>query len=300
MRVFVTGATGFIGSAVVRELLEAGHQVLGLARSDTAAAALTAVGAEAHRGSLDDPDRLHEGAAAADGVIHLAFNHDFSDYVANGKLDLGAVEALGAALEGTGKPLVVTSGTLMLTMMAPGRLGTEEIVPDPGSEAPRIASESAAMALAARGVRASVLRLSPTVHGEGDKGFVPSLIGIARETGVSAFVGDGSNRWPAVHRLDAAHLFRLALEAAPAGSILHGAAEEGVPLRDIAEFIGRRLKLPVAGITTEDASRHFGFLAAAVSLDNPTSSALTRKLLGWRPEHPALVPDLEAGHYFND
>ncbi|MFF3656534.1 SDR family oxidoreductase [Streptomyces olivochromogenes] len=300
MRVFVTGATGFIGSAVVRELLEARHQVVGLARSDTAASALRAVGAEAHRGSLDDPDSLHEGAAAADGVIHLAFHHDFSDYVASGKLDLRAVEALGAALEGTGKPLVVTSGTLMLTMMAPGRLGTEEIVPDPGSGAPRIASESAAMALAARGVRASVVRLSPTVHGEGDKGFVPSLIDIARETGVSAFVGDGSNRWPAVHRLDAAHLFRLAVEAAPAGSILHGAAEEGVPLRDIAELIGRRLKLPTAGITTEDASRHFGFLAAAVPLDNPTSSVLTRKLLGWHPVHPALVPDLEAGHYFTD
>lgn len=299
MRVFVTGATGFIGSAVVRELLDADHEVVGLARSDTAAAALTAVGAQVHRGALDDPDSLHDGAAAADGVIHLAFNHDFSDYVANGKLDLRAVEALGAALEGTGRPLVVTSGTLMLTMMAPGRLGTE-VAPDPGSQAPRIASENATMALAARGVRASVVRLSPTVHGEGDKGFVPTLIDIARETGVSAFVGDGSNRWPAVHRLDAAHLFRLALEAAPAGSILHGAADEGVPFRDIAELIGRRLKLPVAGVTAEDASRHFGFLAAVVPLDNPTSSALTQKLLGWRPEHPALVPDLEAGHYFKD
>jgi nucleoside-diphosphate-sugar epimerase len=299
MRVFVTGATGFIGSAVVRELLDAGHEVVGLARSDTAAAALTAVGAQVHRGALDDPDSLHDGAAAADGVIHLAFNHDFSDYVANGKLDLRAVEALGAALEGTGRPLVVTSGTLMLTMMG-GRLGTEEVAPDPGSGAPRIASENATMALAARGVRASVVRLSPTVHGEGDKGFVPTLIDIARKTGVSAFVGDGSNRWPAVHRLDAAHLFRLALEAAPAGSILHGAADEGVPFRDIAELIGRRLKLPVAGVAAEDASRHFGFLAAVVPLDNPTSSALTQKLLGWRPEHPALVPDLEAGHYFKD
>jgi nucleoside-diphosphate-sugar epimerase len=300
MRVFVTGATGFIGSAVVRELLDAGHEVVGLARSDTAAAALTAVGAQVHRGALDDPDSLHDGAAAADGVIHLAFNHDFSDYVANGKLDLRAVEALGAALEGTGRPLVVTSGTLMLTMVAPGRLGTEEIAPDPGSTAPRIASESATMALAARGVRASVVRLSPTVHGEGDKGFVPALIDIARKTGVSAFVGDGSNRWPAVHRLDAAHLFRLAVEAAPAGSILHGAADEGVPFRDIAERIGRRLKLPVAGVAADDASRHFGSLAAFVPLDNPTSSALTQKLLGWRPEYPALVPDLEAGHYFKD
>jgi len=300
VRVFVTGATGFIGSAVVPELLEAGHQVVGLARSDKAAAALTAVGAEVHRGALDDLDSLHDGAAAADGVIHLAYNHDFSDFVANGKLDLRAVETLGAALVGTGKPLVVTSGTLMLVMAAPGRLGTEEIAPDPGSDAPRIASENAAMSLAERGVRTSVVRLAPTVHGEGDKGFVPRLIGIAREKGVSAFVGDGSNRWPAVHRLDAARLFRLAVEAAPAGSILHGAGEEGVPFRDIAEVIGRQLKVPVADITAEDAGEHFGFLSALVPLDNPTSSALTQKQLGWHPVQPALIPDLEDGHYFND
>jgi nucleoside-diphosphate-sugar epimerase len=300
VRVFVTGATGFIGSAVVRELLEAGHEVVGLARSDTAAAALTAAGAEVHRGALDDLDSLHDGAAAADGVIHLAFSHDFSDYVGAGKLDLRAVETLGAALEGTGKPLVVTSGTLMLTRIAPGRLGTEEIAADPGSAAPRIASENAAVSMAERGVRASVVRLSPSVHGEGDKGFVPSLIGIAREKGVSAFVGDGSNRWPAVHRLDAARLFRLAVEAAPAGSILHGAGEEGVPFRDITEAIGRQLKLPVVSVAAEDAGEHFGWLSASVPLDNPTSSTLTQKLLGWHPVQPALIPDLEKGHYFND
>jgi nucleoside-diphosphate-sugar epimerase len=298
MRVFVTGATGFIGSAVVRELLEAGHEVVGLARSDTAAAALTAAGAEVHRGALDDLGSLRDGAAASDGVIHLAYNHDFSDFVANGKLDLRAVETMGAALEGTGKPLVIASGTLMLTMTAPGRLGTEEIVPEPGAEAPRIASEAAAISLAGRGVRTSVVRLAPTVHGEGDKGFVARLIDIAREKGVSGFLGDGTNRWPAVHRLDAAHLFRLAVEAAPAGSILHGAGEEGVPFRDIAEVIGRELKVPVAEISAEDAGEHFGFLSTLVPLDNPTSSVLTQKRLGWNPGQPALIADLEEGHYF--
>lgn len=300
MRVFVTGATGFIGSAVVRELLEAGHEVVGLARSDKAVEALRAAGAEAHSGALDDLDSLHAGAAAADGVIHLAFNHDFSDYVASGKLDLRAVETLGAALEGSGRPLVITSGTLMLTMIAPGRFGTEDIVADPGSELPRVASENAAIALAERGVRTSVVRLAPTVHGEGDKGFVSSLIDIAREKGVSAYVGDGSNRWPAVHRLDAARLFRLGLENAKAGSMLHGAGEEGVPLREIAEVIGRQLKLPVAGIGPEEAGEHFGFVSAAVQLDNPTSNALTQKQLGWHPVQPALIPDLEKGHYFSE
>ncbi|MER6565209.1 SDR family oxidoreductase [Streptomyces sp. NPDC001093] len=300
MRIFVTGATGYIGSAVVRELLDAGHEVVGLARSDRAATALAAVGAAVHRGDLDGVDSLRRGAAAAEGVIHLAFSHDFSDYAGAGRLDLRAVDTLGAALEGTDKPLVVTSGTLMLTMIAPGRLGTEEIAPAPGSVLPRVASESAAVALAERGVRASIVRLAPSVHGEGDKGFVPRLIDIARAKGVSAFVGDGSNRWPAVHRLDAARLYRLAVEAAPAGAILHGAGEEGVPFRDIAEAIGRRLELPVVSITAGEAGEHFGFLSALVSLDNPTSSALTRKQLGWHPAHPALIPDLDNGHYFND
>src|SRR5258707_15780727 len=293
MRVFVTGATGYIGSAIVRELLAAGHQVVGLARSDTAAAALKAAGAEVHRGNLDDLDSLRSGAVASDGVIHTAFNNiSTTDFVAACQADLRAVETIGAALEGSGKPFVITSGTLMLAML--GRLVTEEDVSDPA--VPRVASENAAIALAERGVRSSVVRLAPSVHGEGDKhGFVPSLIGIARAKGVSAFVGDGSNRWPAVHRLDAARLFRLAAEAAPAGSRLHGAGEEGVPFREIAEAIGRQLKLPVVSIEASDAGAHFGFLSAFVSADNPTSSKQTQELLGWRPEGPALIADIEQG-----
>lgn len=296
MRVFVTGATGYIGSAIVRELFATGHQVLGLARSDAAEALLASAGAEVHRGTLDDLDSLHRGATAADGVIHLAYNHDFSDYQGAAHTDLRAVETIGAALEGSGKPFVITSGTLLLTML--GRRGTEEDVLDPAL--PRIASENAAIALAERRVRSSVVRLAPSVHGEGDKhGFVPSLIGIARDKGVSAYIGDGSNCWPAVHRLDAARLFRLAVEAAPAGSRLHGVGEEGVPFRDIAEAIGRQLKLPVVSITTEKAGDHFGFLSAFVSFDNPTSSTLTQQRLGWQPQGPRLIADIEQGHYFN-
>lgn len=297
MRVFVSGATGYIGSAVVRELLEAGHQVVGLARSDTAAAALTAAGAEVHRGALDDLDSLHAGAAAADGVIHLAFNNisETTDFEAACQADLRAVEAIGAALEDSGKPFVITSGTLLLAIL--GRLATEEDVSDPAL--PRVASENAAIALAEHGVRSSAVRVAPSVHAEGDRaGFVPSLISVARAKGVSAFVGDGSNRWPAVHRLDAARLFRLAVEVAPAGSRLHGAGEEGVPFRDIAEAIGRQLKQPVVSITPDEAGDHFGFLSAFVSFDNPTSSALTQERLGWGPEGPALIPDIEQGHYF--
>lgn len=298
MRVFVTGATGFIGSAVVRELLEAGHQVVGLARSDTATAALTAAGADVHRGALDALDSLRSGAAAADGVIHLAFN--FSDYARAVAADLRAVETVGAALEGSSKPFVVTSGTSVLTsLLPPGRLGTEEDSVDAGSVAVyRTAVENAAIALAERGVRSSVVRL-PSVHGPGDHGFVPTLIDIARTKGISAYVGDGSNRWPAVHRLDAARLFRLAVEAAPAGSWLHGVDDEGVPFRDIAGVIGRRLNLPVVSISREEADSHFGWLGAIASVDNPTSSALTQERLGWRPVHSALIPDLEQGHYFN-
>src|SRR5437773_1856704 len=264
MRVFVTGATGFVGSAVARELIDAGHRVVGLARSDKAATSLTAAGAQVHPGALDDLDSLRSGAVASDGVIHLAFMHDVPDYAGAGAADLRAVETIGAALEGSGKPFVVTSGTLGLT---PGHLATEQ---DPGlPAAPRVASEHAAIALAARGVRSSVVRLARSVHGVGDHGFVPRLIGIARDEGVSAFVGDGANRWSAVHRLDAAHLFRLALEASRAGVRLHGVDDEGVPFRDVAEVIGRHLNLPVVSVSREGAGAHFGFLSAFVSADNP-------------------------------
>jgi nucleoside-diphosphate-sugar epimerase len=303
VRVFVTGATGHIGSAVVPELLEAGHEVVGLARSDKSAAVLTAAGAEVHRGALDDLDSLRGGAVAADGVVHLAFMHDFSDYAGASAADLRAVEAIGEALDGSGKPFVITSGTLMLAFaLTPGRLGTEEDAIDTGSPPrPRVASENAAVTLAERGVRSSVVRLPPSVHSSLDHhGFVPSLIGIARDKGVSAFVGDGANRWPAVHTLDAAQLFRVALEAAPAGSRLHGVGDAGVRFRDIAGVIGRHLDLPVVSISREEADAHFGFLGAFVSADNPTSNALTRELVGWEPTHPGLIADLDQGHYFNN
>jgi nucleoside-diphosphate-sugar epimerase len=298
MRVFVTGATGFIGSAIVAELIVAGHQVTGLARSDEAAASLAAAGAQVHRGALEDPGSLRRGAAASDGVIHTAFTNisATTSLADSARADRRAVEALGEALAGSGRPLVVTSG---IGLLAPGRLAAEEDAPDPGSfAAPRIAAEEAALSLAGRGVRASVVRLPYSVHGEGDHGFVPALIGIARATGVSAYPGDGANRWPAVHRLDAAHLFRLALEAAPAGARLHGVDDEGVPFRDIAEVIGRHLRLPVTAIPREDAGSHFGWLGPIVTVDHPASSTLTQKRLGWHPVQPALIPDLDAGHYF--
>ena len=292
MRVFLTGASGFIGSAIVPELIGAGHQVLGLARSDASAAAVAAAGAEVHRGALDDLDSLRAGAAASDGVIHTAYIHDFSNLAASAPVDLRAIETFGAALEGSDRPLVITSGTAALP---PGRVGTEQDEPDrAGAGAHRIASEDAALALAARGVRSSVVRPAPSVHGEGDHGFVPALIGIARDTGVSAYVGDGANRWPAVHRLDAARLFRLAVESAPAGSILHAVAEEGVPTRDIAAVIGRHLDLPVATAERE----HFGWLGGFFGADIRASSALTRELVGWQPTHPGLIEDLDQGHYF--
>ena len=300
MRVFVTGASGHIGSAVVPELREAGHEVVGLARSDESAAAIKAAHAEARRGSLDDLELLADAAATADGVIHLAFMHEAmraGDYLTAAAADLRAVETIGDALEGTGKPFVVTSGTLLLAFAAPGRLGTEEDTVDSG---PRIDSENAAIALADRGVRSSAIRLPPSVHSSLDHhGFVPTLIGIAREKGISAYVGDGRTRWPAVHTLDAARLYRLALEAAPSGSRLHAVGDEGVPFKDIAEAIGRNLNLPVVSISAEEAAAHFGFLGGLVSVDNPTSSALTRELLAWRPEHPGLIADIDEGHYFS-
>ena len=296
MRVFVTGATGFIGSAVVRELIDAGHQVTGLARSDRAAAALTAAGAEVHRGTLEDPGSLRSGAAAADGVIHTAYIHDFSennDAAAYARVDGRAIETIGEALAGSGRPLVVASGLVH----TPGRLATEED-DAPGNPAyPRV-SEPVALSLAGRGVRVSVVRLPPSVHGRGDHGFVPALIGIARAKGRSAYVGDGSNRWAAVHRLDAAHLFRLALEAAPAGTRLHGVGDEGVPFRDIAEVIGKHLNLPVTALSPEEAQGHFGLFALFAGMDVPASSAVTRDRFGWQPVHPGLIADLDEGHYF--
>jgi nucleoside-diphosphate-sugar epimerase len=296
MRVFVTGATGFIGSATVADLLDAGHEVVGLARSDEAAAALARAGAEVHRGSLEDLDSLRRGAADSDAVIHTAFIHDFSQMETNGRVDLRAVEAFGAELDGSGRPLIITSGT---GLVAPGRLATEADAADPaGLGSHRAPSEQAAIALAGRGVRSSVVRFPPSVHGQGDHGFVPFLIDIARDKGVAAYIGDGSNRWPAVHRLDAARLFRLAVESAPAGAVLHGVGEEGVATRDIATMIGRHLNLPAVSVAPEDAADHFGWLAAFFGADLPASSALTRRLLGWEPVHPGLIADLEAGHYF--
>ncbi|MFC7914831.1 SDR family oxidoreductase [Streptomyces sp. NPDC057386] len=294
MRVFVTGATGFVGSAVVRELLDAGHQVVGLARSDRSAAALKDAGAEAHRGDLDDLDALRAGAAAADGVIHLAFVHDFDRYDEAALIDRRAIEALGEELAGSDRPFVVTSGT---ALVAPGRVATEEDPAHAPQGASR-ASEQAALAFAERGVRVSAVRLSPTVHGEGDHGFVPRLIEIAREKGVSGYPGDGANRWPAVHRTDAARLFRLALESAPTGARFHGVAEEGVPVREIAEAIGRGLGLPVTSVAPEDVPGHFGWISAFWSLDIPASGRLTRERLGWEPTGEKLIADLDAGHYF--
>jgi nucleoside-diphosphate-sugar epimerase len=301
MKIFVTGASGYVGSAIVRELLASGHQVLGLVRSETKAASLTAAGAEVLHGSLENLESLRRGAAAADGVIHTAFVHDFANFAQAAQTDLRAIETIGAVLEGSGKPLVITSGILMFALFLPqGRIGTEKDVADTGSTIPRVASEHAVIAMAERGVRSSVVRLPPTVHGEGDHGFVPTLIDIARTKGVSAYPGDGTNRWPAVHRLDAANLFRLAVEKAPAGSVLHAVADEGVPVRDIADVIGRRLDIPVASLPAEKADEHFGFLGTFFSIDAPSSSALTRQWLGWQPVHADLLTDLNGDYYFAD
>jgi nucleoside-diphosphate-sugar epimerase len=299
MQVFITGASGHIASAVIPELLGAGHEVLGLARSDASARAVDALGAKAHRGSLDDLASLQEAAAASDGVIHLAFKHDTAntgDFGAAIAADLRAKEAMGEALAGSGKPFVGVSGTLALALGGLKGTGTEADTPGTG---PQADGENAVIALAERGIRSSVVRLTPTVHSSLDRrGYIPALISIARAHGKAGYAGDGSNRWPAVHTLDAARLFRLALEAAPAGSRLHAVADEGVPFRDIAGAIGQHLDLPAVSIAPEETAAYFGFLAMFVSLDNPASSALTRKLLGWRPEHLGLLDDLAQGHYF--
>lgn len=292
MRVFVTGASGWIGSAVVPELIAAGHQVLGLARSDSSAAAIAAAGADVLRGGLDDLDSLRAGAVSSDGVIHLAFIHDFTQFEASVQADALAIESMGAALEGSGKALVIASGTPAL----PGRTATERDEQPPGGRAAgRAANAQATLTMAGRGVRSSVVRLPRTVHGNGDHhGFIARLVGIARDKRVSGYVGDGSSRWPAVHVLDAAHLFRMAVEQAPAGSVLHGVADEGVPIREIAAVIGRNLNLPTASVPAGD----FGFLGQILAVDQPASSALTRDLLGWRPVQPGLIEDLDKGHYF--
>ena len=300
MRVFVTGASGHIGSAVVPELLRAGHQVVGLARSDSSAEALAAAGAEVQRGDLDDLDGLRAAAAAADGVIHLAFRHDLmgsGDFAAAAAVDLAAIQAVASALEGTGKPFVSTSGTLVLAAAGiTGRPGTEADVAPGG---PRVDAENLVIGLADHGVRSSAVRLPPIVHSELDHhGFAHILIGIARQAGESAYVGDGANRWPSVHTLDAARVYRLALESAPAGSRLHGVADEGIPFRDIAAAIGRGAGVPTASVSAPDAAERFAFLGGLVGVDNPASSEVTRKVLGWKPAHPGLIEDLKLGHYF--
>jgi nucleoside-diphosphate-sugar epimerase len=304
MRVFVTGASGWIGRGVVPELTAAGHEVVGLARSEASAQALKAVGVDVRSGSLDDLDTLRDVAVSSDGVIHLAFKHDLAftgDFAAAADADRLAIETFGEALAGTGKPFVIASGVLGL---APGRVLTERDGLTAGTEAPasgpeqRLANAHFTLALAGRGVRSSIVRLPPTCHGDGDNGFIPTAIGFARAKGAAAYIGDGANRWPAVHRDDAARLFRLALESAPAGSALHAIGDEGVPIREVAEVFAAHLDVPAVSVTPEQAGEYVGFLGGFWGLDSPASAQITRELLGWEPTRPGLIADLEEGHYF--
>lgn len=297
MRIFVTGATGFVGSAIVPELLAAGHQVIALARSDAAASKLASAGVQVHRGSIENPESLASGAATADAVIHTAFIHDFANFAASCDTDRRAIETLGTALAGSRRPMLVTSGTGLL---APGRTAVEDDLHATGPDAfPRVATEEAAATFAAGGVRIGVVRLAPSVHGPDDHGFVPHLIEVARKTGVSAYIGDGANRWPAVHRLDAGRLYRLAIESDfTPGTRFHGVAEEGVPFREIAEAIARGLGIPTASKTRDEAQGHFEWFVRFAGLDAPASSARTQERLGWRPTHPGLLADLGGPGYF--
>jgi len=310
MRVFVTGASGWIGRGLVPELIAAGHEVTGLARSEAAAKALRAAGAEVCPGSLDDLGTLHEAAAASDGVVHLAFKHDiafsggFAEATAADRL---AIETVGEVLAGTGKPFVIASGILGVLGLPPGVTATERdgLAPDAGDrDVPvsgandRMANAHYTTALAGRGVRSSVVRLPPSTHGIGDNGFIPAAIGFARQEAAAAYVGDGANRWPAVHRDDAARLFRLALESAPAGSVLHAVGDEGVPIREVAEVFAAHLGVPAVSVTREQAGEYVGFLGGFWGFDGPATAQITRDLLGWEPTRPGLIADLEEGHYF--
>src|SRR5256714_937321 len=299
MRVFVTGASGWMGAAVTAELLGRGHEAVGLARSDAAAEKVAAAGAEVLRGDIQDIDVLRAGAEQADGVVHLAFRHDiawtghFDDAAAS---DRRAIEACGEVLAGSDRPLAIASGVAGLN---PGRIATERDHPN-DEVSPRVASEQATLALAERGVRSMSVRFAPTVHGAGDHGFIARIVDADRTHGAAAYVGDGENRWPAVHRIDAARLVRLGIERAPEGSVLHAVGEEGVAMRDVAEAISRRFELPETAISPEEADARFGFLGQFVGLDMPASSAMTRKLLGWEPTGPTLVEDIQAGAYSNN